>query len=174
MRSAWRWILVIGLVTVGSGTGVQSVDAAEETHCTGSFIIILEPGLSTEPSTGKHYSESPGTVDCDGAVNGRDPTGTGTLTQEGDYGTNDPDTCQSGGEATGTDHLTVPTADGSQKIDSPFTATYGRLSNKNGFFGGEFKGSRFTGSFKLEVLEGDCVSRPVTKARVTFEGLLHD
>ena len=174
MELAWRFILAVSLTVFGSGVAVAPVDAAEGTHCTGSFIIILDPGLSMEPSTGKHYSESPGTLDCKGPVNGHDPTGAGTLSEDGPYGTDDPDTCQSGGEATGTDRLTVPTAGGTQQIDSLFTATFGRISNKNGFFGGEFTGSRFSGSFKLEVLEGDCVSSPVTKARVNFEGLIHD
>jgi hypothetical protein len=107
-------------------------------------------------------------------VNGEDPSGAGTLTQEGHYGIDDPDSCQAGGEADGTDHLTVPTANGPQKIDSRFRALFGNPSNKNGPFGGEFEGSRFTGSFTIQPLEGDCVSRPVTKARVNFEGILHD
>jgi hypothetical protein len=174
MVTAWRWPLVIGLVLLGSGAGVSRAQSAEETRCTGSFIIILDPGLSTEPSTGRHYSESPGKIECHGPVNGHDPSGPGTLTQEGRYGIDDPDSCQAGGEADGTDHLTVPTADGSQRIDSPFRAVFGKTSNENGPFGGEFKGSRFTGSFTIQPLDGDCVSRPVTRARVNFEGTLHD
>jgi hypothetical protein len=174
MGTAWRWSLVVALAALGQGAAARSASGAQETRCTGSFIIILEPGLSTQPSTGKHYSESPGQVDCDGPVNGKEPNGTGTLTQEGRYGTTDPDSCQAGGEGDGTDHLTIPTASGSEKVDSPFTVTFGRLSNKNGFFGGEFTGSRLSGSFKIQPIEGDCVSRPVTKAKVDFEGILHD
>jgi hypothetical protein len=174
MGTAWRWSLVVALAAVGQGVAAGPASGAQGTRCTGSFIMILEPGLSTQPSTGKHYSESPGKIDCDGPVNGKKANGTGTLTQEGRYGTTDPDSCQSGGEADGTDHFSIPTAGGPEKIDSPFTATFGRLSNKNGFFGGEFKGSRFSGSFKIQPLEGDCVSRPVTKARVDFDGVFHD
>jgi hypothetical protein len=167
-----RWTLALVLTAVGFGAA--PVRGAEGTHCSGSFTMILDPGLSTEPSTGRHYSESPGKLDCQGPINGREANGTGALSEDGPYGTTDPDTCQSGGEAAGTDHLTVPTADGPQKVDSQFTATFGRISNKNWVFGGEFKGSRFTGSFKIQPLEGDCVSRPVTKVRVDFEGVVHD
>jgi hypothetical protein len=81
MVTAWRWTLVVGLVLLGSGAGVSEAQSAEETRCTGSFIIILDPGLSTEPSTGRHYSESPRKIECHGPVNGRDPSGPGTLTQ---------------------------------------------------------------------------------------------
>lgn len=174
MVTGWRWPLVISLALVGSGAAVSSAQSAEETRCTGSFIIVLDPGLSMEPSTGRHYSESPGKVECQGPVNGQDPSGAGILTQEGRYGIDDPDSCPEGGEADGIDHLTVPTSDGPQRIDSPFRAVFGKMSNKNGPFGGEFTGSRFTGSFTIQPLEGDCVSRPVTKARVNFEGILHD
>jgi len=172
MRTARSFLVVVTLVLFGGA--VPSATGAEGTHCKGVFDIVLDPGLSMQPSTGSHRSERPGTVDCDGPVNGHQPSGAGTLTQEGLYGTADPDSCQAGGEATGTDHLTVPTAEGPQRIDSEFTATFGKLSNKNAFMGGEFTGSRFTGSFTYSVLEGDCVTKPITKARVTFEGFLHD
>ena len=174
VETAWRWVLVAGLALLGSVTGVAPAGGAEGTQCTGSFIIVFDPGLSMEPSTGRHYSESPGTIDCQGPVNGGTPNGPGTLTQEGHYGITDPDSCQDGGELDGTDHLTVPTAEGPQKIDSPFTVVFGKISNKNGPVGGEFDGRRFSGSFTTQLLEGDCISRPVTKAKVNFEGVLHD
>ena len=34
-------------------------------------------------------------------------------------------------------------------------------------------GDKFTGTFEFTVLEGDCVSKPVTKVRVFGEGILH-
>lgn len=152
---------------------LQAAAQEEVTRCTFELDIILDPGLSMNPSTGMHYSARPGMLECHGPVNGRQPTGAGTVSEDGPYGTVDPDSCMSGGEATGTDRLTVPTADGPQKINSEFTATYGKLSNKNGIFGGEFTGTRFTGSFTFRVLEGDCVTSPITKVRVTGEGVIH-
>lgn len=174
MGTAARFMLIIALALLGSGASVAPVHGAEGTPCKGSFVIVIDPGLSMEPSTGKHYSEAPGMVECEGPVNGHVATGTGTLTQEGRYGVDDPDSCQAGGEADGTDHLTVPTADGAQKVDSAFIAVFGKMSNKNGPLGGEFKGTRFSGSFTIEPLEGDCISRPVTKAKINFEGILHN
>ena len=174
MGTASRFVLVVTLALLGSGAGVAPVNGAEGTPCKGSFVIVFDPGLSMQPGTGRHYSESPGTVECKGPVNGHVATDTGTLTQEGRYGIDDPDSCPAGGEADGTDHLTIPTANGAQNIDSPFIVVFGKMSNKNGPLGGEFKGSRFSGSFTVEPLEGDCVSRPLTKAKVNFEGILHN
>jgi hypothetical protein len=168
--------IFVGLVALGllaSGGQFSPVDAEEGTHCVFDFIIVLDPGLSMMASTGQHYTGEPGTLECHGPVNGLQPTGTGTLAEDGAYGTADPDSCMAGGEGDGTDHLTVPTASGPQQIHSLFTVTFGKLSNKGGLFHGEFTGSRFTGSFEFSALEGDCVTAPVTKARVKGDGVIH-
>jgi hypothetical protein len=157
----------------GSGGGAPPA-AREGTPCTFEFVIVLDPGLSMEPTTGQHYSDGLGTIDCDGPVNGHLATGTGTLGEDGPYGTADPDTCQAGGEGTGIDYLTIPTAAGPQKIASEFAVTFGKLSNEGGLFHGEFTGTRFTGTFEFSALEGDCVTSPVTKARVVGRGVIHD
>jgi hypothetical protein len=174
MGTAWRLLVVVALALLESGAVLQPATGVEGTHCTFAFVIVLEPGLSMEPSTGTHFSDGLGTLDCDGPVNGRQPSGTGTLGEDGPYGTDDPDSCQSGGEATGTDRLTVPTADGPQQVNSEFTAAFGKLSNKGGLFHGEFTGTRFTGTFEFRALEGDCVTSPVTRAEVKGEGIIHD
>jgi hypothetical protein len=174
MGTARRAVVVVALALLGSGGVLQPAAGVEGTHCKFEFDMIIEPGLSMEPSTGTHFSDGLGALDCDGLVNGHQVTGTGTLGEDGPYGTDDPDSCQSGGEASGTDHLTVPTADGPQRIDSEFTATYGKLSNKGGLFHGEFTGTRFTGTFEFRALEGDCVTTPVTKAHFSGEGIIHD
>lgn len=147
---------------------------AQGTPCTFGFDLILDPGLSMEPSTGTHRTDGLGTIDCQGPVNGWQPSGVGRLGEDGPYGTADPDSCMSGGEATGTDHLAIQTANGLQQITSEYRAVYGKLSNENWVFGGEFTGTRFTGSFRFTLLEGDCVTSPVTKIRVTGKGLIHD
>jgi hypothetical protein len=155
---------------------VGPVEAEEATRCTFTFDVTLAPGLALSGSSGTHSSGGAvPTLDCKGPVNGKLPTGLGALGDEGDYGTVDPDDCLSGGEGTGIDSITVPTADGLQEITSPFTFTYGELSTKGGgIVAGRFEGSRFTGTFEFTPTEGDCVTEPVTKARVTGEGFLHD
>ena len=106
------------LTLLALGGGLQPAMAAEGARCSATFVIILDPGFSAEPSTGTHRSEAPGVLNCDGAVNGSPITGAGTLTDEGPYGTDDPDTCADGSEGTGIDRLTVPTRDGQQEIES--------------------------------------------------------
>jgi hypothetical protein len=64
----------------------------------------------------------------------------------------------------------VPTAEGPQTIDSHYTYTANDLST--GPFRGEFTGDHFTGSFEFTVLDGDCVTRPVTKLQLQLQGVL--
>lgn len=173
MGTARRAILVVALALLASGGGLQPATGVEGTHCTFSFDVFLDPGLSMEPSSGKHYSDGLGPLDCEGPVNGHQPTGTGTLGEDGPYGTRDPVTCTSGGEGAGTDRLTVPTANGPQQVISEFTFTFGDPSTKGGVVHGEFTGTRFTGTFEFTPLEGDCVTSPVTKVAVTGEGIIH-
>ena len=163
----------MALAFLGSVGGVQPATGVDGTPCTFDFVIVLDPGLSMEGSAGRHFSDGLGTIDCDGPVNGHAATGTGTLGEDGPYGTDDPDSCTAGGEATGTDYFTIPTAGGLQRIASEFTASFGKLSNQGGLFHGEFTGSRFTGTFRFSAVEGDCVTAPVTKARVSGEGIIH-
>lgn len=156
---------------LGFGGGLQPAGAVEGAHCVGTFVIVLEPGFSVEPSTGTHRSEAPAVLQCHGAVNGRPITGPGTLTDEGPYGTDDPDSCMAGTEGTGIDRIVVPTADGPLSFDSHYTYTAAKLSN-GGPFNGEFKGSHYTGTFQFRVLDGDCVSKPITKVELKIEGIL--
>lgn len=171
-RHPGRFLAAVTLTVTGAGS-VHPATAAEGARCTWTFVVVLDPGFSVEPSTGTHRSEAPGRLDCDGAVNGQPITGPGTISDEGRYGTDDPDSCTDGSEGTGTDRIVVPTADGPQHIVSQFTYTAAKLSNSSPFRG-EFTGSRFSGTFELTVLEGDCVTAPITKVEVTGEGLLHD
>jgi hypothetical protein len=159
-------------LTVAVG-GAAPIQATEGTRCTFEFEIILSPGLSMSPSSGTHRSAGPGTLDCSGLVNGKSPTGTGILEEEGRYGTKDPDTCM-GAEGDGVDKLTIPTAGGIETVLSEFTFTVGnKLPSRGGLGAGEFKGTRFTGSFDFTPIEGDCVTAPVTKARVFGDGVIH-
>jgi hypothetical protein len=172
MRTS-RLCFAATLTLLAMGGGLEPVRAAEGARCSATFVILLNPGFSAEPSTGTHRSEAPGVLECDGTVNGSPVTGAGSLTDEGPYGTDDPDTCTDGTEGTGIDRLKVPTRDGPQEIESRFSYTAGKKAN-GGPFQGDFEGTRFTGSFTFRVLEGDCVTKPVTKVELDLQGLIHD
>jgi hypothetical protein len=153
--------------------GAVPVEANQGTVCRFDWEVLISPGLSMNPSSGTHRSAGPGTVDCDGLVNGKQPTGTGILEQEGLYGTTDPDSCM-GGEGDGIDKLTIPTLGGIETVLSDFTFTFGgKLPTHGGVGAGEFKGTRFSGSFEITPIEGNCITAPVTKARVFGEGVIH-
>ena len=148
------------------------VQAEQGTRCTFDWEATLSPGLSMTPTTGTHGGTGP--LTCHGPVEGQQPTGSGTVTDDGRYGTKDPDSCASGSEGDGTDTLKIPTAAGIVTVVSKFTYTAGdRVPTKGGMVAGSFTGSRFTGTFELTPLEGDCISKPVTKVRVIGEGILH-
>jgi hypothetical protein len=172
-RSSFVVVALVVVALLGVGGGLQPAHAAEGARCSWTFVIVLNPGFSMEGSTGTHRSEKPGALHCDGAVNGRPITGAGTVSDEGPYGTEDPDSCMSGSEGTGIDRITVATAEGPQDIVSEFTYTAAKLSN-GGPMRGEFKGTRLDGAIELTVLEGDCVTKPITKVQIKGEGILHD
>ena len=163
-----RMSFVIALALV-SGPGISTATAAGGggTHCTWQFDVVAAPGLSTNPSSGTVTTNGEtGTSSCDGPVNGNNPTGAGRSGYDGRYGTKNPDTCQSGGEGAGTFTITIPTSAGDQRIsDADNTYTYGAFK-AGAPFSGEFKGSRMSGTFDVQPLDGDCASKPVTKFRV--------
>jgi hypothetical protein len=168
-----RTLVTIFALVLLAGPMPVRAEEAEATHCTFEFEVVLSPGFSMSPSSGTHRSGAPGTLECKGLVNGQQPTGTGTLGEEGRYGTKDGDTCTSGGEGDGVDTLRVPTAAGFETVVSEFTFTFGDLSTKGGVVSGKFEGTRFTGTFDFTPTQGDCVTAPVTKARVFGEGVVH-
>ena len=146
-----------------------AVSAQQPTNCVAEVVLELNPGLSNEPNSGTFTSNGEtGQVECDGPVNGKETTGKGTWGVAGDLGTKDPDSCTSGGEGDADQSATHPTADGSEKFANQATFTYGALQG-GGTFGGEFTGDRADGTFEVVPEEGDCVSKPITKVRVTLK-----
>jgi hypothetical protein len=140
--------------------------AGSETKCVWAHDVLVSPGLSTTPSSGSWTSRGPqgetGTISCDGPINGKTPTGPGVLEARGRYGTQDGDTCQSGGEGDGLWSLTFPTADGSVHFVDPFTLRYGVVST-GAPFDVEFSGDRVNGSGQVQSFEGDCAANALTK-----------
>lgn len=148
-----------------------SIQASPGTECTGTAEMTMTPGISEKGTSGTQFARN-GTEKCNGPLNGSRPTGDPTVEWEGRYGTKDPDTCSSGGEGWAVSYHTLPTENGTKVVRNIFTFTFGGLSD--GIVSGVFKGDYFSGTFEFRPLEGDCVTRPLTKAALTFKGTWHE
>jgi hypothetical protein len=147
------------IVAAWAVPGVSTHVAAETTmSCTGEADFSLSPGLSTSPSSGSFKTSQPGSVDCEGTK--------GTIEFSGKYGTKDPDSCSSGGEGVAT--VIYKFADGTVTDDGEYT--YGPF--QGGALGGSYKGARTSDTFEVTSLEGDCVSKPITKAHAVFRNIV--
>jgi hypothetical protein len=155
------------------GVGIAPpVEAAPQgTKCRHELEFTLSPGFSMTPGTGVHTGK--GTITCDGPVDGKQPTGPGTVIDDGRYGTRDPDGCISGSEGDGTDTIEIPTVEGPVRIVSYFTYDGVKPSTKGAMLSADFKGTRYTGNIELTPAEGDCVTAPVTRLKGFGEGILH-
>jgi hypothetical protein len=163
---------VFAVIIVALAFGVATpIEAVQGTQCKHEGEFTITPGLSMSPSTGTHTGTL--TVICDGLVNGKRPTGPGQITDDGPYGTKDPDTCLSGSEGGGTDTMKIPTAKGTVTIVSEFTYIANKPSTKGGVLSIEFQGTRYTGYTDITPTEGDCLTAPLTKVKGFGEGVLH-
>ena len=155
-------------------TALTSAGAADSgTPCTFEADVVASPGVSTSPSSGSvNGPAEDSTITCAGPVNGKQPTGPGTMAAEARYGTKDPDTCQSGGEGEGVHSITIPTSDGTERISNKFTYTYGAFKTAGAPFSGTFDGDRMSGTMEVTPIDGDCASKPVTKYHVKGKGTL--
>ncbi len=152
-------------------TNTAPVRAAGATTCTFEDDVAAAPGLTTSPSSGTVKNEKDGTFTCDGPVNGKQPSGPGTSSFDGRYGTKDPDTCQGGGEGDGIFTLTIPTSSGVEHINNTETYDYGAFKAGSAF-SGTFHGDRMSGTFEVQPIDGDCASKPVTRFHVKGRGTL--
>jgi hypothetical protein len=140
--------------------------AAGPTRCRSSIEdTTLDPGVGREPSSGTFQNETIGTVECDGPVHGRQPTGPGQwVANIGHYGTERASTCAGGGG----DYIydfTLPTRDGVVRFGLSGEFVYGPA--KGGVYGGELMGRDGHGTFTFTPTKGDCASTPVTAGNVT-------
>jgi len=149
-------------------------DEGQGTECFIDKDDTLSPGLSLTPTSGTFATPAPGVIECHGKINGHDPTGDGQVTEEGRYGTKDPDSCQSGGEGDGRLFITIPTSAGTVKFVAVYTMTYGEPSTRGGVVAGRFKGDGFHGTFDATPKEGDCVTKPVTRVHTVDEMRFED
>jgi hypothetical protein len=135
-------------------------EAQQVTNCEATFEGDLSPGLTVADGRSGTFTShgETGTMVCDGPVYGASPTGSGTYGASGHYGTKDPDTCALG-EGDYAISATIPTAGGAVDLSDQGTFTRRGLR-------GDFGGKRYSGTFDFAPKEGDCVTKPVTKATV--------
>lgn len=167
--------LVAGIpspATAGAGPGTECRFGAEFT---------ITPGLSATPNSGSFRSvPGMGRVDCDGPVRGVQPTGTGSFSAIGRYGTTDPDSCLSGGEGTAVQFFVLPTTRGQLAFTNTTTFIWRPLPGPDGqeqvplrrwlsgaLISGRFEGDAGSGTFDVVALEGDCFTAPVTRVLFT-------
>jgi hypothetical protein len=176
-RAVAAMAVSVALLGWTGGAHRAAADQGRST-CRFSFYASLSPGLSGTPGSGTITTGGQsGTLQCTGPVEGADPNGRGVTGVEGRYGVAHANSCLSAitgdGDGAGMNSLTIPTTAGTKDIGQTFTFTYGgKPPSGGGFVSGEFKGPRFSGSFEITPVDGDCISAPVTKVHVTGEGVL--
>jgi hypothetical protein len=164
-----------GVLTVGMSPTAHATGHGQGTHCLAEFDLTLSPGFSMTPSTGTFTSNGEtGTITCDGPVNGKPVTGTGTRGEVGRYGLDGPNSCSKpDGTGDETFSLTVPTASGPQHVSDFATLTYGAFQG-GGVLGGTLKSNRMYGTFNVTPMVGDCVTAPITKMHVRCDEWIVD
>jgi hypothetical protein len=168
--------LVVTVAGVVPGMPVAEAEADQLAPCRFRAEFDLAPGLSLTPTSGAFTSGGEtGAITCSGSVNGHIVTGPGTFGAEGNYGTADGDSCVSGGEGSAVQSFTVPTSDGPAPVQNAITFTYRPAPGSGGSMSlasGRFHGERFSGTFDVTLIEGDCVTSPVTRVRLDGRGML--
>jgi hypothetical protein len=144
-------------------SGVEKLEAQQKTTCEAKFDSMdISPGFWREGNSGTFTTNGEtGTVTCNGPVNGKQPTGSGTWGASGRYGTKNPDTCDNA-EGIFENSMTIPTADGPQKVKNKGDWAAGAFKG-GGAFGGEFTGETGDGTFEVTPKKGDCVTSPMTQ-----------
>lgn len=155
------------LATTGLWPSATGAHAARATKCTAAIdAIVFSPGLAaTKKSQNTYRSPGKGTIECDGPVLGRKPTGPGVWA--GNVGSF-VGSCTAGGKGTFVNTFTFPTASGTVTLVNRGPFTFGVL--KGGAVGGEARGNEADGSFSVIPTKGNCVTAPATEVRVgSFE-----
>jgi hypothetical protein len=149
-------LLAITVATIGSLAGVTTVGAQTSSPpCVITVDVELSPGISAAPSTGTLTSNGQtGTIDCDG------PAGRYGISAK--YGTDHPVSCSTMGGGEGTQSFTNSRGTYSEEMTFEVTKV------DDGVASGTFEGEQFSGVFEATATEGDCVSEPVTRARVNM------
>ena len=158
-------LVLVGMMAllVVPSVGTEEATAQAKTNCEARVVFEFSPGFWREGNTGTWTTGGEtGTVSCDGPVNGKMPTGPGTYGASGRYGTVDADDCANA-EGVYQASITISTADGPQHWTNRGPWTAGAFQG-GGAFGGTFTGDNADGTFETTPKEGDCLTRPLTKA----------
>ena len=175
MRRGPAVALVVAVAWVVPGAPAGGADTERAAACRFRAEFDMAPGLSLTATSGAFTSGGEtGTIVCSGSVDGRRVTGPGTFGAEGSYGTADGDSCVSGGEGSAVQSFTVATRDGALPVRNGITFAYQPVPGPGSvaLASGQFEGERFSGTFDVTLIEGDCVTRPVTRVRLDGRGML--
>lgn len=164
-------LVILALAVLGLPASAPPAHAAGQTRCKFTFDVTVTPGHGEGTFT---TGGETGEASCDGPVNGERPTGPGKTGAEGRYHLDDRDNCASGGGGEAVETFTFPTRDGKTTLTNRFTFTFGELSPERKPGSGKFDGDRMSGTFEFRPTEGDCFTRPVTKAHGSGEGVLRN
>lgn len=169
-------VATAGLVAaILAGPGTASADTGGAS-CKAEYDITISPGLSVSASSGTFTTGGQtGSFVCDGTVDGKEITGPGTFGDVGRYGIARKYSClDAEGDAELTATMVLPTADGPVKVvDNATRAKFGPLQG-GGVIGGTFEGPRIRGSFTVDLIDGNCVTAPVTKVHISLQAILVD
>src|SRR5260370_41887633 len=87
---------ILTVMALGTSATGPAAGAASGTSCTFEADFVASPGLSAQGSSGTVETVKDGPGVCNGPVNGKQPSGPGTYSFTGRYGTKDPDSWQTG------------------------------------------------------------------------------
>lgn len=153
-------VAVLAVATFGAVSATPAPAAEPGPTCVGYDVLEVSPGLSAEHSTGTVNHVGPlGQENCYGG----DPLGykaTGPIGIE-HYITYSGTCTEPVLEGYALHH--IPTADGVKTIRNDFTAGLGT-----------FQGRKFSGTYVVRDVEGDCMGAPITKFRADYVGYFND
>jgi hypothetical protein len=146
-------------------------EASQSTSCIGrAEVMLISPGWSSTPTAGTVETQARGIEECHGPMDGHQPTGPVRTHHSILYGWRDPDTCSTLEFKGHADHH-IPTATGVVIIRNHFTGNLDPV--KEGVMTASFQGTKFSGRFGAQPLEGDCITAPLTRMEVFWQGTWH-
>jgi len=168
MRGILAGIVSVVLAVVLPGVAGAAGSAA--THCRYDHEANLSPGLSLEGSSGTIIgtASDPSSITCDGPVYGFTPSGPGTFVVSAQYGTEDPDDCLRGGEGESDITFTWPTTAGLRTASDHYHFAFAGPAHdpaNDGPYRVHGRGGAFTFDGGAIPTRGDCVTKPLTRAR---------
>ncbi len=152
--------------------GPAPARAQQETVCAFTFEAAVSPGLTASAGKGTWTTNGDtGTVDCNGPVNGKQPTGTGRLAVDAIYGESsaEGDTC-AGGAGRGRYSFSLPTATGPVTVADDFTYRYGRIPPPGQPGLAEFRSRKWSGTVEIVPTKGNCFETPMTAFKASGRG----